>query len=55
LTGEHAKLNRIRDDVDGLQSGACGGFLQNPVIKAVLIPSGGSGGSAALEAAMVFL
>jgi hypothetical protein len=29
--------------------------LQNPVIKAVLIPLGGSGGLAALEALMVFL
>ncbi|HEV3116407.1 MAG TPA: hypothetical protein VGY58_05100, partial [Gemmataceae bacterium] len=51
----YAKLNRIKDDIDGLQSGAFGGFLQNPVVKAVLIPLGGSGGLAALEALMVFL
>jgi hypothetical protein len=47
---ERAKLEPMRSAIDDMQSGAFASFYQNPAIRAVLIPLGGGGGLAALEA-----
>jgi hypothetical protein len=44
------RLTPLRADIDNMQSGAFASFYQNPAIRAVLIPLGGGGGLAALEA-----
>jgi hypothetical protein len=51
----YKKLQRIKKDITDLQSGAFGSFLQNPVIKAVLIPLGGTGALATITALMTYL
>jgi hypothetical protein len=47
---ERARLTLILSDIENLDSGAFASFYQNPAIRAVLIPLGGGGGLAAIEA-----
>jgi hypothetical protein len=49
------KVERIRHDVEDMRSGAFASFWQNPVVRAVLLPLGGGGGLAALEAVLPLL
>jgi hypothetical protein len=48
-------VERIRQDVEGMRSGAFAGFFQNPVVGALLLPLGGGGGLAAMEAVLPYL
>ncbi len=53
LRNEHwAKIEQIKTDVAAVNSSAFAGFFQNPIVGAVLLPLGGGGGLAALEAAL---
>jgi hypothetical protein len=47
---ERARLTPLRASIDNMQTGAFASFYQNPAIRAALIPLGGGGGLAALEA-----
>jgi hypothetical protein len=49
------KFSQIRSDIDGINTGAFAGFYQNPVVGAILLPLGGGGGLAALEALLGYL
>jgi hypothetical protein len=49
------KVAKIRDEIDAMDSGAFAGFSQNPVVYALLLPLGGGGGLAALEALLPHL
>jgi hypothetical protein len=53
--GLRTKLERIKQDIAGMRSGAFASFYQNPVIRALLIPLGGGGGLAALQAIFSYL
>src|SRR5262249_16833569 len=43
------KIERIRSEIEGMNSGAFASFFQNPVVGALLLPLAGGGGLAALE------
>jgi hypothetical protein len=49
------KLVQIRSDIDDMDSGVFAGFINNPVLYALLLPLGGGGGLAALEALLPHL
>jgi hypothetical protein len=44
------KVSQIRGEIDALDTGIFAGFAQNPVVYALLLPLGGGGGLAALDA-----
>jgi hypothetical protein len=49
------KLLQIREEIDGMDTGVFAGLGQNPVVYALLLPLGGGGGLAALEALLPHL
>jgi hypothetical protein len=49
------RLERVRDDIENLKSGAFASLQKNPAIRAALIPLGGGGGLAALEALTAYM
>jgi hypothetical protein len=49
------KLLQIRADIEAMDSGVFAGFAQNPLVYAILLPLGGGGGLAALEALLPHL
>jgi hypothetical protein len=52
---QRARYEQIRTEVDGMESGAFAGFARNPIVGAVLLPLGGGGGLAALQALLPYL
>jgi hypothetical protein len=48
-------VEEIRTEVQSMKSGAFAGFSQNPVVYALLLPLGGGGGLAALEALLSYM
>jgi hypothetical protein len=53
--GIRARLERLREDIENLKSGAFASLQKNPAIRAALIPLGGGGGLAALEALLAYM
>ncbi len=49
------KVLQIRAEVQDMDSGVFAGFAQNPVVYALLLPLGGGGGLAALQALLPYL
>jgi hypothetical protein len=50
-----AKLEQLRAEIEKEQAGAFASFTNNPVVWAILIPLGGGGGVAALQALLMYL
>jgi hypothetical protein len=58
-TGQDAatrkKVSQVRAELNGMDTGVFAGFANNPVVHALLLPLGGGGGLAALEALLPHL
>jgi hypothetical protein len=52
---ERGKLQQIRDEIEAMDSGVFAGLKGNPLVYAILLPLGGGGGLAALEALLPHL